>query len=97
MPSTAAAYVTSDRDLERWHDRVWKEGISDPNLLLLLFTIEYHVDKTSFVVSSTIPDLATRAALPIGMVEDLWPDLLASPFIERIGSGEWTLRLVIPD
>jgi len=30
------------------------------------------------------------------MVEDLWAELFESPFVERVGSGEWVLRLVVP-
>lgn len=57
--------VSSDADLAQWNRRVWDAGIDDPNLLLILMSIEYYLDRKSFVVSTTIPELATRAALPI--------------------------------
>jgi len=58
--------------------------------------LQNYVDKTSWVVSGTIPQIALSASLPTGMVEDLWEELLGSPFVERVGSGEWVLRLVVP-
>jgi len=94
-PSTG--HVTTEAAMATWMNRVITEGPDDPNLKLLLFVLQNYIDKTSWVVSGTIPQIAASASLPVGMVEDLWEELLGSPFVERVGTGEWTLRLVMPD
>lgn len=95
-PPPPTGHVTDGAGLDAWTTRVIADGPDDPNLKLLLFVLQNYVDKTSWVVSGTIPQIAASASLPVGMVEDLWEELLASPFVERVGSGEWTLRLVVP-
>ena len=95
-PSPPTGQVTSEATLTAWTTHVIADGPDDPNLKLLLFVLQNYVDKTSWVVSGTIPQIALSASLPVGMVEDLWEELLGSPFVERVGSGEWVLRLVVP-
>ena len=95
-PPPPTGQVTSEATLTAWTTRVIADGPDDPNLKLLLFVLQNYVDKTSWVVSGTIPQIALSASLPTGMVEDLWAELLGSPFVERVGSGEWVLRLVVP-
>jgi len=95
-PPPSTGHVTTEAAMATWMNRVITEGPDDPNLKLMLFVLQNYVDKTSWVVSGTIPQIAASASLPVGMVEDLWSELLKSPFIERVGSGEWTLRLVVP-
>lgn len=96
LPPPPTGHVTDNAGLDAWTTRVIADGPDDPNLKLLLFVLQNYIDKTSWVVSGTIPQIAASASLPVGMVEDLWADLLESPFVERVGSGEWTLRLVVP-
>jgi len=95
-PPPPTNHITSEATLTAWTTRVIADGPDDPNLKLLLFVLQNYVDKTSWVVSGTIPQIALSASLPTGMVEDLWEELLGSPFVERVGSGEWVLRLVVP-
>lgn len=92
--SSSMSYVNSESDLVEWRNQLLDSGSEDPDFLLIMMVIPRFLDQGSWVISTTIPEIAMRAALPVETVEEKWEQVLNSSFVERLGSGEWTLRLV---
>lgn len=90
--------VRSLEDLHEWRNAV----AADPALhaqdyaFLILIALPMFFDRDSWVVSVTIDAFVERTHTDRAQVEAHWPEMLASGYVERVGVGEWTLRLVFP-
>lgn len=73
-------------------------GVSDQpeDVRMVLVALASFVDPDTWVVSISQDELARSANLRLEMVRERWHEVLDSDFVERIGTGEWTLKLVLP-
>ncbi|MFB6351797.1 MAG: helix-turn-helix transcriptional regulator [Bradymonadaceae bacterium] len=96
----AADYVRSGEDASDWRDAV-VAAVDDFELRALLMSMaskdDSLLDRRFWVVVATLEEVAEAVNADQAKVEELWPDVLASPFVERIGSVEWCLALRFPD
>lgn len=94
----AAGVVSSERLLVEWMTHI----AADPKMrdldyvFLILVGLPIFIDRGSWVVSVTIDAFVERTHTDRAQVEAHWPEMLASGYVERVGVGEWTLRLVFP-
>lgn len=89
-------YVTSVDALDRWQRQVMSSELHG-DMKLLLQAIPSFLDRDSWVVSVTKEALAERSNFDQEWVEELWPEMIETDFVERIGPAEWVLRLTFPE
>lgn len=91
-------HVRTVNDLHQWRNQI----AADPDLrgsdyvFLILIGLPMFFDLEAWVVSVTIDAFVERTHTDRAQVAAHWPEMLASGYVERVGVGEWTLRLVFP-
>lgn len=89
-------YVSEEKEISRWRDRV----ISDPSLdewtQVLLMGLPVFLDRKSWVAPITQEQYVRETGRSKEMVQSSWDEMLKTPYVERIGENEWTLRLRFP-
>lgn len=81
-------WIREVRDDERYSKAV-RETIIDLN---------FFIDEGgTWAVSVTPEALAERVRGDLDEVKSHWDEVLDSPYVERIGPGKWTLKLVFPE
>lgn len=92
----AAAGIVSNRDqVSDWRDLIM-EGDHTQDVKLVLSALPLLMVEPDWTVYVTVDELVSRAKLERPTVEGAWPDVLASPFVKRVGPVEWALKLRIP-
>lgn len=89
-------YVATRSDISRWRSAVIRDrGLDDMTELLLLALPEF-LDKSNWVATVTIEQFARETNRNPEITESHWPEMIASPYVERLGEVEWVLRLTFP-
>jgi transcriptional regulator with XRE-family HTH domain len=94
---TTSNYVNATRHIPKWRDRVIRDVSVDEGLELLLMALPAFLDRMSWIIPITQEQYIRETGRSRDLVADRWEDMLESPYVERIGENEWTLRLRIPD
>lgn len=79
-----------------WLDAVMTSDL-ERNARLLTSYLLTALHEDHWVVSTTPESLAEATNEDAEWVREHWDTMLNSPFVERVGEGEWTLRLVFPE
>ena len=88
--------VVSGRQFADWVTNLYEAGLPR-DVREMLVAVGAFVDRRDWITSTSIEALADRAGLDEDVVQSRWDDLLESGFVERVGSAEWTLRLIVPE
>ncbi|RAL23060.1 hypothetical protein DL240_09240 [Lujinxingia litoralis] len=89
------SHVRSDAEANAWRNAIALARLS-PEITLMLTTLPAFLDPDSGVVALTSHELITRANLPENWVREHWNTVVTGPWVERLGSVEWALKLVFP-
>lgn len=95
----AGRAVRGSSELEVWRDRVdllQSPGLT-PTQKWLTAALRHFFDEELGAVHCTIPHVADRLQVDEALVRKNWDAILDSPFVERIGSVKWLLRLKFPE
>lgn len=79
----------------------WRNAISmammDPFLRLVLGSLPVFMDMETGVIAVTIQQIIETTHINADRVHEVWPEVLASPFVERVGKVEYMFKLRFPD
>ena len=92
-----SGWIRKRERIEDWRDAVVASQ-PDQYVLITLMVLPSFLDEASGVVSVDPESIADHMGDRYGEEEirEAWPDVLESDLVEVVGSGKWTLRLVIP-
>lgn len=101
-PKPAQAPVEEERkgvrtsgEVNAWRDKL---GVTPMNMYLrLILAILPSFRTEEGVVLVTRQQLIDDANLPGELVDEHWPAVLESEWVERVGEVEWAFRLVMPE
>ena len=88
--------VVSGRQFADWVTKLYDAGL-DRDVREILVAVGAFVDRRDWITSTSIKALANRAGLDDDLVQSKWDQVLDSGFVERVGTAEWTLRLIVPE
>lgn len=101
--STAAPelieYVHSQDSLVAWQRAVGRAKHADPMIKLLLLTLPILIDEDAWIVLTTVEQLieTTHMHEEAEKIHEVWPQVVESPWVERVGQVEWVFRLRFGD
>lgn len=90
-------YVTSKTDVTTWRDRVIRDPELNQWVQMILMALPIFLDRKSWVAPVTIDQFVRETGRTLELVEEHWPGVLDSPYVERLGENRWTLRLRFPE
>jgi transcriptional regulator with XRE-family HTH domain len=91
-------YVSHEDHIPRWRNAVLSADVDrDVRTLLMSLGLPEMLDPGWWVVSTTPGHFADVTNNPLPFVREHWSGMLESPFVERIGEGEWVFALRFPD
>jgi transcriptional regulator with XRE-family HTH domain len=91
-------YVTSKDDISDWRDRVIRDTRLSDEVQIILMGLPAFMDKVSWIIPISRETFIQETGRKRSMVEEYWPEVLDSEYIERVGDDvEWVLRLTFPD
>lgn len=93
---TLPGYVTSRMDISAWRDAVLKDRDLDDFVQVILVTLPLFLDKKHWIVTITTDQFLRETGRSKALVDQYWLEAISSPYVERIGEVEWTLRLRFP-
>ena len=88
--------VVSGRQFADWVTKLYDAGL-EREVREILVAVGAFVDRKDWITSTSIEALANRAGLDDDVVQSKWDQVLDSGFVERVGTAEWTLRLIVPE
>lgn len=88
-----AGYVSKSGDIQKWNFEVLESSDIGDIARLMLIHLPKFLDRTSWVVATTIDEFADKTGRSKELVEAHWSELASSPHVERVGRNEWTFRL----
>ena len=89
-------YVSSYEELHLWISQLFR-SVSDPKLRMILAALSTYIEGGVWVVSIGMGEIEEDTEITKKTLEEVWPQVLSSPLIERVGSAKWAFRLVLPD
>lgn len=94
-PTTQPAHVHSQESLVLWMRAVGRAQHADPMIKLLLLTLPILIDDAAWIVTVTIGQLieTTHMQESTEKIRQVWPQVVGSPWVERVGVVEWVFRL----
>lgn len=94
-PATQPAHVHSQESLVTWMRAVGRAQHSDPMLKLLLLSLPILLDEGAWIVPVTVDQLigVTHMHETAAKIREVWPQVVGSPWVERMGQVEWVFRL----
>jgi transcriptional regulator with XRE-family HTH domain len=93
----SSGYVTNESTLIEWSNMASADQSLSDYACLIILAMPMFADRATWIVSITIESFVDRVSrLDVGKVKSHWQEVLDSQYIERIGTGEWTLRLKFP-
>lgn len=95
---TPKGWVRDKSEVEHWRDAVIAAD-TDQWEFITLMALPSFFDEVSGIVSVSPKAIAEHMGDHYDQedIEGAWPKVLDSDLVEVVGSGEWTLRLIIPD
>jgi transcriptional regulator with XRE-family HTH domain len=97
-PIERPEYVTNQSTLMKWSNMISADQSLSDYACLIILAMPMFADPATWIVSITIDSFVDRVKrLDVGKVESHWQEVLDSQYIERIGTGEWTLLLKFPE
>lgn len=96
QPENSGKYVTTTEQISEWRDTVIGDDSLGQWTQMLLMALPTLLDRVSWVIAITQQQVADETVLSEEVVEEHWQKMLGSKYVERVGSNEWTLRLVLP-
>lgn len=88
-------YVRTSGEVNAWRDKL---GVTPMNMYVrLILAILPSFRTEEGVVLVTRQQLIDDANLPGELVDEHWPAVLESEWVERVGEVEWAFRLVMPE
>lgn len=87
-------YIRTSGEVNAWRDKL---GVSSMNPYLRLILSILPSFRHGEIVLVTRQQLIDDANLPGELVDEHWPAVLASEWVERVGEVEWAFRLVMPE
>ncbi len=88
-------YVHSSESLVLWWRAVGRAKHPDPMTRLLLLTLPTLIDESAWIVLTTVEQLieTTHMQDEAERIRKVWPRVVESPWVERVGQVEWVFRL----
>lgn len=94
-PTTQLTHVHSQDSLVIWWRAVGRAKHPDPMTRLLLLTLPTLIDEDAWIVLTTVEQLieTTQMQEDAEKIREVWPQVVESPWVERVGQVEWVFRL----
>lgn len=94
-PTTQLTHVHSQDSLVLWQRAVGRAKHADPMIKLLLLTLPILIDEDAWIVLTTVEQLidVTHMHEAAEKIREVWPQVVESPWVERVGQVEWVFRL----
>ncbi len=98
-PTTQLTHVHSQESLVMWMRAVGRAQHPDPMIKLLLLTLPILIDEDAWIVLATVEQLieVTHMQEADAYIRRVWPQVVGSPWVERVGQVEWVFRLRFED
>lgn len=96
LPDEPQEYVSSQSDISTWRDQVIRDPSLEPWPQMILMALPIFLDKTSWVAPITVEQFSRETGRTLALVEQHWPAVLDSGYVDRLGENEWTFRLKFP-
>lgn len=91
-------YVSHEDHIPRWRNAVLSADVDrDVRTLLMSLGLPELLDREWWIVSTTPGHFADVTNNPLPFVREHWSGMLESPFVERIGEGEYAVALRFPE
>lgn len=94
--SSEGGAVSSSDDAVDWIGAVTSEDYRD-DLRLTLASLPGFRHEETWIVSTTPEAVAEQTRRDIDTIKAHWEDVMKSPYVERIGVGRFTFRLIFPN
>lgn len=97
-PDSSSGYVNSEAERSSWRDAVYESDLSgEAKLILTALAVPQLLNKNLWIVTTTVDEFLEVVKLNPELVRAHWDEAISSPFVERVGSVEWVLRLKFPE
>lgn len=95
---SVSGYVASEGDRSAWRDAVYESDLSgETKLILTALALPQFINKSLWIVTTNVEEFLEVVKLDPELVRAHWDEAISSPFVERVGSVEWVLRLKFPE
>lgn len=86
--------VSSRADQAAWIAQVYRD-VADRDVAFVLGAIGAFVDPAMWLALVSVDSLAADTAITEELLARVWPDVLASPHLQRVGQAKYAFSLVL--